>query len=337
MKYASAALLFVLTGTLAARSFTDISGKTIEAEFVSLADGTVTISKNGQPFKLPLARFSKADQQYMQEQAAKAPAPAANATGSLQFNGRELTRDGAVNIIEVPLTEETLKKTRKAKEITGIRIGIALPATFDPAVPQKVLWISAPINNDAERTSGNIAAIGGYSGTAIADGWVVIAADCNLGNPRREDNEAAETDMPIQHQAVAMLSKAWPGFAKSTFACAGFSGGSKASFYRVGQLATAGLNVAGLFLGGCNQDLTEDAKNETKVRGGDLRKVKVFVSNGKSDTIATVDAGKSVGTSADKSFGEVRIETFDGGHSISTDHLKSALVWFSEAEKTSGQ
>lgn len=337
MRIPLAALMCALTGSLSARSFTDISGKTIEAEFVSLADGTVTISKNGQPFKLPLARFSKADQEYMQEQAAKAPAAAPVATSAVQLNGRELTRNGAVQIIEAPLTEETLKKTRKAKDITGIKIGIALPANFDPAVPQKVLWVSAPINNDAERTSGNTAAIRGYSGTAIAEGWVVIAVDCNLGNPRREDNEAAETDVPIQHQAVAMLSNAWPGFAKSIFACAGFSGGSKASFYRVGQLATADLNVAGLFLGGCNQDLTEDAKKETKVRGGDLRKVKVFVSNGRKDTIATVDAGKAVGTSADKEFGEVRIETYDGGHSISKEHLKSALAWFSEPGKANGK
>lgn len=339
MKYHSAALILALTGTLAARSFTDIGGKTIEAEFVSLTGGTVTISKDGQPFKLPLARFSKADQDFIAEQVAKTPAatPAGAATGKLELSGKEITRNGAVNIVEAPLTEETLKKTRKYKDLTGIKLGIVLPTNFDPAVPQKFLWISAPINNDGERSAGNLAAIRAYSGTAIAEGWAVIAVDCNLGNPRREDNVAADADLPVQHQAVAMLSAAWPGFAKSTFACAGFSGGSKASFYRVGQLSTASLNVVGLFLGGCNQDMTEDAKQETKVRGGDLRKIKVFVSNGKTDNIATVDAGKSVGTSADKEFGEVRIETSEGGHSLSREHLKTALGWFLEVGKTSGK
>lgn len=339
MKFRSAALIFAFTGTLAARPFTDTGGKTIEAEYVSLVDGTVTVSRGGQAFKLPLARFSKADQEFIEAEAAKTPGQAAApvANGKVQFNGKEITRNGAINIVEAPLSEDTLKKTRKNKDITGIKIGIALPADFDPAVPQKILWISAPINNDAERGAGNLAAIRTYSGTAIAEGWAVIAVDCNLGNPRREDNIAAEADLPVHHQAVAMLSAAWPGFAKSTFACAGFSGGSKASFYRVGQLATAGLHVTGLFLGGCNQDLTEDAKKETKVHGGDLRKIKVFVSNGKNDKIATVDAGKSVGTGADKDFGEVRIETFDGGHSLSREHLKMALAWFLEAGKTSGK
>jgi hypothetical protein len=58
MNYTFSALLFVLTGTLATRSFTDSGGKTIEAEFVSLADGTVTISKNGQGMPLRIRLYS---------------------------------------------------------------------------------------------------------------------------------------------------------------------------------------------------------------------------------------------------------------------------------------
>ena len=339
MKNRSIALMLALTGTLSARSFTDISGKVIEAEFVSLAGGVVTISKDGHPFTLPLARFSKADQEFMDAQSAKTPdhAPAPTAAGKIELNGKELTRNGSVNIIEAPLTEETLKKTRKNKDLTGIKIGIALPAGFDPAVPQKVLWVSAAINNDGERKAGNCSALRMYSGIAMAEGWAVIAVDCNQGNPRGEDNQGSDVDMAIQHQAVSMMSAAWPGFSKSAFACAGFSGGSKASFYRVGQLATADLNVIGLFLGGCNQDMTEDARKETKVSGGGLRKIKVFVSNGNSDNIATVAAGKAVGTSADKNFGQVRIETYDGGHGLSNDQFKTALRWFLEVGKTNGK
>lgn len=339
MKFKLVALSLALAGTLAARSFTDVSGKSIEAEFVSLVNGNVTISRDGKPFTLPLARFSKADQEFI-EQAAKSPvaAPApAPVAGKLVLGGKELTRDGAVNIVEAPLTEETLKKTRRNKDITGIKLGIALPKDFDPAVPQKILWISAAINSDAERTAGNISAIRGYADTALGAGWVVVAADCNLGNPRLEDNLPSETDLPVQHQAAAMLSAAWPGFSKSRFACAGFSGGSKATFYRAGQLATAGLNVTGIFLGGCNQNTTEGAKGETKVRGGDLKNIKVFVSTGRSDEIATVAHSQAVGESADKEFGEVRIETYDGGHSLSAEQLKTALAWFLEEPKAKGK
>jgi hypothetical protein len=331
MKCHSVALFVVLATTLSARPFTDISGKVIEAEFVSLDGDQVTISKEGQAFTLPLARFSKADQMFVEAQAAKTPDKNPAATGRIELAGTELKRDGSVNLIETPLTEETLKKTRKYKDITGIKIALVLPPGFDPAVAQKFLWVSKAINNDGERKAGNVAAIRGYATTALAEGWAVIAVDCNLGNPRREDNQISDVDGIIHHHAVAMLSSAWPGFSKSTFACAGFSGGSKASFYRVGQLIAADLNVTGLFLGGCNENKTEEAKSETKIKGSALRKVKVFVSNGKSDNIATVEAGKGVGEIAKNEFGDVRIETYEGGHSLSREQLKVALNWFSEA------
>ena len=336
----SVALLLSLSGTLTARPFTDVNGRIIEAEYVSLVDGLVTINRSGQAFSVPLDRFSKADQEFIGAQAAKTSSmtvAAAKGTGNSQVNGQELKRNGAITLVEAPLTTDTLKKTQKFKDVTGIKIGIALPENFDPAMPQKVLWVSAPINSEAERTKGNIAALRGYSGTAIAEGWMVIAVDCNMGNPRRDDKEPDITDLPINHQAIAMLSAAWPGFAKSTFVCAGFSGGSKASFYRVGQLLTAGLNVTGLFLGGCNEDKTEFAKKETNVRSDDLRKVNVFMSNGQSDKVASVAAGKNVAAKVDKAFGKVRSETFDGGHSLSHEQLKSALTWFQETGKSSGK
>ena len=329
-------LALVLSGILAARSFTDVTGKTIEAELVSLADDKVTISKAGKLFTLPLANFSTADQGMIKALAPTQAIPIAT-IAKIQLAGNELRKNGELNLIEAPLTEETLKKTRANKDITGIKIAILLPLDFDPAVPHKVLWVSSPINSEADRTSGNCPAVSNYSSTALAEGWVVIAVDCNLGNPRREDNQAANFDLPIQHQAVTMLSAEWPGFAKSQFACAGYSGGSKTSFYRVGQLCTAGLNVVGLFLSGCNENLTESTKNETKVHSKDLKKIKVFVSNGKTDEIATVKQGEFVAAGVKKEFGAVRTETFDGGHSISQEHLKSALAWFLETAASPGK
>ncbi|MES2476935.1 MAG: hypothetical protein V4640_14220 [Verrucomicrobiota bacterium] len=327
-----AAIAFTFTASLSARSFTDVTGKSIEAEFVSLVGETVTISRNGKPFTLPLGRFSKADQDFIKEQAIAKPVTP-SIPGKLMLAEKELTKNGKVNLVEAPLTEETLKKTRKNKEVTAIKLGIVLPENFDPAVPQKILWISAAINSDAERSAGNCSAIPMYADTAVADGWVVIAADTNLGNPRQQDHLPADYDMAIQQQAIAMLSSAWPGFAKSKFACAGFSGGSKASFYRMGHLCAAGLDVVGLFLGGCNQNLTSPAKEKSKVRSGALKKIKVFVSTGKTDDISTVQMSESVAAAAEKDYANVRMETFDGGHSLSRDQLKSALAWFLEAGK----
>ncbi len=217
--------------------------------------------------------------------------------------------------------------------MTGIKIGLVLPSSFDPAVPQKFLWVSAAVNSDDERKAGNLDAISPYAETAVSEGWAIITVDSNLGNPLDGSDGHADIDLAIQHQAVAMLSAAWPAFRKSIFVCAGFSGGAKSSFYRVGQLAAADLSVSGLFLGGCNENKTEAAKSETKVNGSTLRKIKVFVSNGISDEIAPPISGERVGKSTDKDFAEVKIETYDGGHVISRDHLKAALTWFSTTEK----
>jgi len=343
MKLKFAAVLFILTGMLSARTFTDISGKKIEAEFVSFENEIVTLSKDGQTFKIPLARFSDEDKVFIEKEAQqKAAAPseadaAAAEKAPVMVNGKELKRGGDVNLIEAPLTEDTLAKTHKAKDVTSIKISIVLPPKFNPALPQKFLWISAAINNEEERTKGNLSAVGYYASTAIAEGWAVIAVDCNLGNPVRPDRTSGNIDVPVHHQAIAMLSAAWPGFSKSTFACAGFSGGSKMSFYRVGDLATGGLNVAGLFLGGCNEDRTDDTRKETKVHSGALRKVKVFVSNGKQDTVASVEKGKAVGEAVKKHFGAVRIETYEGDHSLSTAQLKMALAWFIEPKNGPAQ
>lgn len=331
MKFHGIWVFPLLLGTVAARPFADVNGKIIEAEFVKLEGGNVTITKDGKAFVVPLQRLSKPDQAFVMEESSKpSAAPSAPAAGgTFELAGTRIQADGKMQVVEAPLTEETLKKCRKEKEFKSLKIAIALPKTFDPAVPQKFLWISAAINSDLERQGGNLRAFPVYTGTALAAGWGVVAVDCNTGNPRGMDNSGnSDADVAVHRQAVEMLSAAWPIFRQSVFACAGFSGGAKTSFHRVAQLATFDLDVVGLFLGGCNEDMTEPAKAETGVSSSALRKVKVWVSNGTVDKIASVDQGKKVGESADKSFGEVRIETYDGNHSLSREQLASALEWF---------
>lgn len=118
----------------------------------------------------------------------------------------------------------------------------------------------------------------------------------------------------------------WPDFKTWDFACCGFSGGSKASFYRVGDLLASELKVVGLFLGGCNQDMTEGARAEARFRKGDTRKIRVFISTGKADTIATVAHGEALEASIKSgSWGEVRLEINDGAHSLNQEEFTKAL------------
>ena len=54
-----------------ARTWTDVQGRTMEAEAVSIGDGMVTFSKSdGQTYAFPLASLCEADQTYLSEQEA---------------------------------------------------------------------------------------------------------------------------------------------------------------------------------------------------------------------------------------------------------------------------
>ena len=332
------ALLMIMAGWLAcapatARTWTDTTGRTIEADLVRVEADRVILKVKGSEVPLSLSRLSPEDQKFIADwkpgDAAAVPSPVSDAD-PLTLCGTALKADGKVATVTEPLSAATLKSFAKAPtKPTQLKLAVALPAGFDPAKAQHVMWVSAAINSPEERKRGNTGAIGGYAATATAAGWVVIAADTDLGNPRLEDNERATgSDLAVHLQAVAALAKAWPGSKSWEFACCGHSGGAKASFYRVGDLLAAGLKVTGMYLSGCNQDLTADAREETKCSKAGLHKVNVFISSGKADTIATTAHAESLAKSTKEDFGKIRLEHHDGGHSIDQAEFKKALEWF---------
>jgi predicted esterase len=320
---------------LSARTWTDTTGRAIEADFVRADATSVTLLFKGKETRLSLDRLSESDRKWIADQQAApggATPPAATASGEFSLAGTSVKAGGPITIVQTPLTEKTLKEFKGTKP-TKFKLAVKLPAGFDPSKPQRVLWVSAAINSDKERVAGNCAAIGGYANTATDAGWVVIAADTDAGNPRREDNQDGDGgDEAVHRQAVETLAAAWPGVKTWQFACAGFSGGAKASFYRVGQLLASELNVTGMFLGGCNENRTAGARAETNFPKSKLRKVRVFVSNGKTDTISTPDHAKAVADAVDGDFGDVKLELYEGGHGLNQGELKKALAWFAEPQ-----
>lgn len=334
MKIVNALVLVLAASPLSARIWTDVTGRKMEADFVSADEIKVTVMFKGNETKIPLSRLSEADQDWIEENKdapANSSAPATPAAaGEFTLCGATIKPGGPVVTVEANLTEETLKKFKhSAAKPVKLKMAVKLPSGFDPAKPQRVLWVSAAINNDAERKAGNCGAIGGYANTASGAGWVVVAADSDRGNPRGEDNLKEDgADQAVQQQAVDTLTAAWPGFKRWTFACCGHSGGAKATFFRVGQLLAAELNVTGMYLSGCNQDMTGGAREEIRFSKSKLRKVRVFISNGKADTISTVDHAKSVEKTVDSNFGEVQLHLHDGGHIIEQGEFRKALDWF---------
>ena len=324
----------IVSGT--ARTWTDVTGRKIEAEIVSVEGDQVLLLFNGKKVPLDLARLSNEDQEFIKEWAVHQTATETDNSGELELCGTPLKTGGAVNVIEEPLSATTLKEFSKASDKPGkLRLAVALPDGFDPSKPQYVMWVSAAINNEGERKRGNTGAIGRYAKVATEAGWVVIAADTDQGNPRLEDNQKATGgDLAVHTEAIEILSKAWPGFKASKFACCGFSGGAKATFYRAGDLLVSDLEVIGMFLGGCNQDMTDDARDETRFRKAGLRKIRVFISNGKDDKISSVAHATAVKDSVKSNgYGDVRLELFEGGHQMDNQEFLKAMAWFKEAPK----
>lgn len=309
-----------------ARTWTDTKGRTIEAEFLRADDSTVTLLFKDKETALPLTRLCDDDRQWIEEHQGGADAKPVDVT----LCGTRIEPGGPEVIVEPALTEETLKAFRRSDAMPSkLKLAVRLPAGFNPAKPQRVLWVSAAINNDGERKAGNCGSMGMYADTAVAAGWVVVAADTDLGNPRGEDNvKESGADEAVQRQAVDTLAGAWPGFSAWEFACCGHSGGAKATFYRVAQLLAADLDVKGAFLSGCNQDMTKSAREEVRFSKSRLRKVRAFISNGKNDQISTIDHAENLERSIDPNFGEVQLHLFNGGHSVNQDHVKEALAWF---------
>ena len=324
-----------------ARTWTDDQGRKVDAEIVRVEGDEVVLKSKGREINVPTSKLSEKDQQFIkqwvenQENEKPANAPVVQ-SGALELCGKALKSDGSMNIVEEALSKKVIKAfSRSSNEPSMLKIGIALPKGFDPAKPQRVLWVSAAINNDEERRNGNIGMIGAYTQTALSSGWVVVAADTDQGNPRGEDDQRSNgADLAIQTAAINALSTAWPNFIHWEFACAGFSGGAKASFYRVGDLLVSDLNVVGLFLTGCNQNMTDDAREETDYSKSDIRKIKVFISNGRNDPVSTVEHAENLKQSIKASrYGEIRLEWNDGGHSINEDALREALAWFAMPEE----
>lgn len=328
-------LLFCLSSVwiCEARTWTDVQGRTIEAELVR-CDGTgVIVRMNGKEVTLPLSRLSEADQAFARESMGKQedsvkpatkPSPTAGGGGALMFDGKPLVAGGKKNVYDYPYdaeAQEVITKRWKTAD-TGYRIAIAVPKGFDPSKPQRVFIPFAPTNNAEQAKSGNVGAFDSYAPTCVANGWVCIAYGTNIGSTTHD------ADLLNAYQKIQSV---WPNFRTWEFAVGGFSGGAKGCFFPCAYLLKQDCKVIGAYLSGCNEDRSERGKDAYKTPSSGYRRVKVFMSTGTKDHYVNKAQAEGVADSL-KSNGmrEQRLEWFEGGHQIHTAHFDLALKWFAE-------
>jgi hypothetical protein len=326
------ALVF-LQGISWSRTWTDASGKSIDAEIVSADEKSVTIEKAGKEFTIPLEKLSEKDREFVTEwveeqEGEEAPQTAGSTKKGTAdtFDGKPLVKGGKVNLYHYDYSAEVLEEVKKTKMTdTGFRVAIAVPADFDPAKPQKVFIVNAAGNNQQQLTSGNTGMMGSYAKACTDAGWVCLAYDTNIGRSKHYYDIIGTFNM---------LDDVWPDLKKWQFAVGGFSGGAKGSFDTGAFLIRNEHIVIGALLIGCNEDRSESCKKRHRAPSSGYRNMKVFMSTGDTDHYVSASSVKSVISSL-KSNGlrNVRSEIFKGGHTIHQPHITDALKWFESPEK----
>ncbi|MBI3416700.1 MAG: hypothetical protein HY043_15515 [Verrucomicrobia bacterium] len=229
---------------------------------------------------------------------------------------------GRVFEFSIPLSAQAKGAANQAGNsfVNTARFGLAVPAGFDLKKPWQLLIVSSPSGGSP------IAALRGYTNVALAEGWVLFAAEGPAQTQPKYDTFAWRGVM--LGSALDTLHRNWPESARWPVACAGFSGGAKMSGSLGAILARQNYELIGIFMGGCNEDRATFGFN-THQPGEAFHQVPIFLSSGDTDPIATPEQHKTVRASMGESgFINVRLSTYAGGHQLNNEELRTALNWF---------
>lgn len=233
---------------------------------------------------------------------------------------------GGLNEFDVELPAE-LRQRAGQGELSPVKralVTIAVPAKLDMAHDWPVLVISAssdPQFNSSRRL------LRAYVETALAAGWIVVAAD------PAEKISVEQDDVPLRlaltTAALATLELRWPGAGKAPLAFGGFSGGAKYSGWLAAAFASQGRTVMGIYLAGINEDSLLEAAEYFRVLDAKFLNIPVFLQSGEQDAISTPADHRAVQADLKRAgFRRVRIEYFQGSHDIDPTPLRTALEWF---------
>ncbi len=228
--------------------------------------------------------------------------------------------------VELPAELRELAGHGKLSPVRHALVTIAVPANADLTHENPVLVISATADPEYH-SSRRLLRL--YSETALANGWIVVAAD------PAEDVSFEEDDVPMRLSlnmaALAVLGRQWPEAGKAPLAFGGFSGGAKVSGWLAAAFASRGRTIIGVYLAGINEDTVVAAATQFKVLNAAFRRVPVFLQSGENDEVSTPADHRDVLSRLKKAgFENVRIEYFPGEHEVNPKPMRAALEWFRE-------
>ncbi len=283
-----------LTAPLGARTWTSADGRSLEGDFISATDTTVTLKrKDGKAFTLDLAKLSAVDQTFVKEQRAAAPAAPA-APGK-----KEDKPSGPAKPVTGPWAEHV---TGDWKQVEG-KGGLKVMFFGDKALDASKKW---PLVIYLHGKGGNVLPAGhqGFGGLCARpekqkeNPCFILVPQCpdeNGWNGTTGDNvfktlKDMTKNLPIDEDRIYLI---------------GYSMGAYGTFSFMNQepkMFAAGIPVAG----GIG---TEAARN--------LRKIPLWIFHGEKDDVVKPDQSRAIAKALEKLRAPVKYTEYPGeGHGI---------------------
>jgi predicted esterase len=232
----------------------------------------------------------------------------------------------ALRRVEVP----TVAVERDAlAEIAAVRsdrveLAVAFPDAFDPARAHPILVTQ--VTADSFRP--NIAELDRYAAAALEQGYVVLTAQ-GIPWPESEKNDTLMHRYVTVRAALRWLADEVPQSEPWPIVLAGFSGGAKISQVLAVSLTLEKRRVAGVFLGGCNEDHSRLLLKQYPTVQEPFSQIAFFLSVGTEDRIAPPAAVRSVAEQLRRSgVRHLELSIHPGGHRLDAGDLSKALNWF---------
>jgi predicted esterase len=226
--------------------------------------------------------------------------------------------------VELPDDLRKIAGRGRLSPVTHALVTIAAPANVDAVRDWPVLIVSA--TSDVGSSSSR-RLLREYADTALASGWILLAAD--PGERLTFEQDDLPMRLALNTAALAVLEKQWPGGAKAPLAFAGFSGGSKHSGWLAAAFASQGRRIIGIYLAGVNVNTLIDAAMAFNVVNAGFKRIPVFIQGGNMDRTATPAQHEDIALDLRKAgFKNVRLQFVPGAHDVDPTPLRGALDWF---------
>ncbi|HVZ32802.1 MAG TPA: hypothetical protein VG963_10270 [Polyangiaceae bacterium] len=207
-----------------------------------------------------------------------------------------------------------------------VEVALAVPEHFDAAHAYPILLTQ--VTADAYRP--NIAELGEYAPIALARGYVVLTAQ-GIPWPRGTGGDTLLHRFVTASAGLRWLTGEIPQSAAWPIVIAGFSGGAKISQVLAVSLLLERRPVAGVFLGGCNEDNSPVLLAQYPAVRERFSHIAFFLSAGNEDNIAPLSAVRAVAEGLQRSGVErLRLSEHPGGHRLSPRDLDKGLGWLRE-------